>query len=147
MADLATLRDLQRRLREATGSDRNLDEDIFENLGGAEYQNACRHAASPCGAPVEIVREDARSWAPPYTKSLDAVVARIEHALPGRAYLIGNRRPEFPGDYGAVIWESMSRNAPVLGAGEHPANLAITACLALVSALIAIEDARERSDG
>ncbi|HEY8214615.1 MAG TPA: hypothetical protein VIG36_10865, partial [Methylocystis sp.] len=84
---------------------------------------------------------------PPLTNSLDAARALIERALPGRAYFFGKGRDR-AGEplYGAVIHDGMSSRNRELGAGEHNANIAIAVCLALVSALIAIEEEEERGD-
>jgi hypothetical protein len=144
MVDLATLRDLHRRLREATGPDRKLDTEMMKLVAHASSRRLGETFGpddKPCSTPVWEYNgtTDYVTQAPTFTGSIDAAVALIERAFPGRAYFFGKGRDR-AGEplYGAVIHDGMSSRNRELGAGEHNANLAIALCIALVSALIAI---------
>ncbi len=123
MADLHTLRDLQRRLGDATGSDTDLDTAIADALEPGRYRQAL---------------------IPAVTGSIDDAVDLIDRMLPGCGYMLakGKERASEPA-YGAVIYASMSTRSGELGIGEHDANQAIACCIALISALIA---RRERAN-
>jgi hypothetical protein len=127
MRDLHTLRDLHRRLREATGSDTDLDTAIADALEPGRYDYAL---------------------IPEVTGSIEDALDLIERMLPDRAYLAGKGRETATESlYGVIIYHGLSAGSGELGVGEHATHHGIAACLALVSALIAIDEEKERGDG
>ena len=69
--------ELIRQLRTATAGHRELDMDIFQLLGGAEWKDACSRASQPCGAPQNLIELTARKYAPFYTRSIDEACATV----------------------------------------------------------------------
>lgn len=64
------------RLQGLTAPDREVDADIFQLLGGSEWDKAYIRAQEPCGCPHDLAVSTARErYSPAYTASLDAAVA------------------------------------------------------------------------
>lgn len=113
MPDLEKLRDLEKRLVEAEGASRELDEEI--------------HAMRPESKVIEPPR---------YTTSIDSALALIEEKLPGWDWTVGTWGAE-AGPYGVVQKRGTSTSFAAIA--ETPA---LGCCLALVRALIAQEEGR-----
>ena len=116
----AALRDLEKRLNEATCADREIENAIFDLIDQAVHEPG-------------VV-------APVYTRSIDCAVALCERVLWGRGLLIGRgrTRPDEP-LWGVQILASDEneerREMPVLAEAE--ANTpALALCLAIVRALL-----------
>jgi hypothetical protein len=69
------LQSLIERVEKASWPDRELDADVFQLVGGKEWDRAYNDATKPCGCPHDIAVGGARRAAPPYSASLDAVMA------------------------------------------------------------------------
>lgn len=142
MSKLETLRSLQERIREATGPDRELDAAIFRaldlqlpeqflNLGIALKWQADGSALMPVGG-MQVRYEP-----PAFTASLDACVALMRDVLPGW------RRDSFQRvDHFSVFVSNPDQDQ------EHAYHSLEThaTLIAIVSALIAIEEAKEKAD-
>lgn len=73
------------RLQGLTAPDREVDAEIFQLLGGSDWDEAYMRAQEPCGCPHELAVSTARErYSPRYTASLDATVALCERVLPGK---------------------------------------------------------------
>jgi hypothetical protein len=86
----ADLLALAERVEAGSGKDRNLDADIFQRLGGPDWERALIRVAEPCGCPEDQAIDYARSrHSPDYTVSLDAAVALLGRVLPGWSWQAG----------------------------------------------------------
>lgn len=146
MPDLATLYDIHRRLREATGPDRELDAAIFDAFGLVNEE----HARAWCrmDGRTDLTRAHYLSaWAHHFTNAEDIgkVIALIERALPRWKWMA---RTCSGGPTASVHHEKEgSPNVWLFTKVERAATVPLALCLALVSALIAIEEGKERGDG
>lgn len=118
--DADALKVLERKLTEATGGDRLLDEAVYEALIG----------------PVTwALVSDAGNMNPPgYTLSLDAAVALVECVLPGHClqttkYAWGGNQ-----NWGAKVFDP--RREGRSNGGAFGATPALALCLALIRALL-----------
>lgn len=76
--------DLIATLSGLTSPSREVDADIFQLLGGSEWDKAYIRAQEPCGCPHDLAVSTARErYSPAYTASIDAAVALCERVLPG----------------------------------------------------------------
>lgn len=140
MTNLESLRSLQRRIREAQGADRELDDEIFAALFP---EKSCRLVGMHEGYPDIRMFEfsHATGTSLRVTGSLDACVALMREVLPGcewsRSYF---RR--------FAIWKVNKRRTvgSVLADTDPLANDCLTFLDAIFSAAIAKEEAKEKAD-
>lgn len=130
------------RLQGLTAPDREVDADIFQLLGGSEWDKAYIRAQEPCGCPHDLAVSTARErYSPAYTASLDAAVALCERVLPGWFWRAG-RTSLFPNG-----WAYISRTHPSHCDREDEASCsdgrAATPAIALLIAILTALEARE----
>lgn len=133
---------LERRLKEATGADRDLDVAIYCALP-ADYH---RHArpSNVRGKVVGYYRDGAHGTfgAEPYTASLDAALGLVERVLPGWGVDVGY--PARLGEHNGLPWADVwphrddgfpgYRSRPTASHSNAPTP-ALAVCAALISAL------------
>jgi len=157
MTDLPTLKSLQKRIREAKGADRELDDDIFAALFP---EKSCRlvgmHEDAPDIRMFEFSHETGTSLR--VTGSLDACVALLRSVLPGYAWKVGTCCvsddawvvPDFNcpvhgerlrAEYGEIEWGSIWDTG--IDIDRRPSgNVCLALLDAIISALIAQEEAK-----
>ena len=155
MTNLESLRSLQKRIREAKGIDRRLDADICASLRFAPDQSIGHYISKfPVwrgrkDGRVEVVHDNgdggAHFWAPELTLDPDGLgpcVALQRAVLPGWSLCL---TVGLSGDY-AVIHEfdPPCRRLPSEPFSFRSYNICLTALDAILSALIAQEEAKER---
>jgi len=115
MTNLESLRSLQKRIREATGPDRNLDWDIREAFNPGRMGQVSRYTLDPDG--------------------LGPCVALLEAVLPGAEFEISTL-------YGiAAVNLPLNLKDVLRHAGRSDGNKCLAFCEAIISALIAQEEA------
>lgn len=98
---MSDLLDLARRCEEGSGGDRELDADIFQRIGGPDWEKALMRVSEPCGCPEDHAIMYARQrCSPDYTTSLDAAVSFVERALPGWEWTVRTN----VGRFSANVW-------------------------------------------
>lgn len=118
--------DLEKRLEEATGPDRELDARIYHFFGYIEIADPKDWLGmTPHGEPVSIS---------PLTASLDAALALVEERLPGWTMICDASAPE-----AGIDWELFE---PKFG-GERIKGTAPTHPLALLLALVKAEKQKQ----
>lgn len=149
MPDLSTLRDLQRRLREATGPDRELDAGIcvaarylkdgqrHRYIKEPEFRVSYDYGEIYVRLYVDDMGYEVHKPAP-LTESIDAIRAAVRRAFPNACITIN----EWADHADFSFW----RGGTLVAANGAPTT-PLAGCLALVSALIAIEGGKERGDG
>ena len=156
MTNLESLRPLQKRIREATGPDRTLDADIAKAFGG-------RHGPFEHSVGDYVWRQPDRT--PPYTTDPDGLgpcVALLRSVLPGYAWKVGTCCvsddawvvPDFNcpvhgerlrAEYGEIEWGSIWDTG--IDIDRRPSgNVCLALLDAIISALIAQEEAKEKAD-
>jgi hypothetical protein len=88
---MTDLEQLALKCETASGADRELDADIFQAIGGKQWDRAYHDAQAPCGCPHEMAVDGARRRAPRFTASLDAAMTLVPE---GWVWLVSNRAPK-----------------------------------------------------
>lgn len=131
--NIETLRSLQQRLREATGPDRELDLAVGVLWGNPPFS-------------ISIAQQ--RGGKPPvfkFTYSLDAVLALMRTTLPGWTRLVDASAPELGIAVELLPPDQTERDGTDSVKGDHDLETHAT-LLAILSALIAEEEAKEKAD-
>lgn len=137
-----TLAELERRVREATGGDRELDADLWW-----KFDERASEVATGMPRPLDhskpMPRAGVRAMAPAYTTSLDAALALCERVLPGWAWSLSGPDPETDERLACAALAGAVRmvkldwdEAPVPDRDTHTA-YAPTPALALLAAMLA----------
>lgn len=147
--NIESLRSLQKRIREAIGPDRELDGDIIVALKGGEIVwKMANYTMEQYPAHRYPSKNHLSGFAnehvPLLTASIDACVALQRAVLPGWSLCL---TVGLSGDY-AVIHEfdPPCRRLPSEPFSFRSYNICLTALDAILSALIAQEEAKEKAD-
>lgn len=91
---------LAKRCEEAPEQDDDLNGDVFQAVGGPEWDAAYRKAQEPCGCPHDQAVEYARRYADDFTGSLEEAIALTEREFADRIWRVTRRSS---GHYIALI--------------------------------------------